>query len=265
MGADSKENRIEIAKRIKKARKDAGFTQAQVAKELGLTPQAISNYERGINNIPASLLFDLAELYGLKEFSFLDALPEPYQFGKALINPVQYSSLEYKFELNNRLSDALEFERRSIVQDEIKKINPDNVELFLAEILQYGTHPDEKETSITKRDLETVFIILDALTRMATIGKDFEDIPYSYDKTYMRIDKLITLLQAYNKIKLGEEFIHEDPFDPPLTNLNLSQFIKKYDPENPPQEDYITIKKGEDGKPIVVFHDTDSNHPENKG
>ena len=64
MGADSKENRIEIAKRIKKARKDAGFTQAQVAKELGLTPQAISNYERGINNIPASLLFDLAELYG---------------------------------------------------------------------------------------------------------------------------------------------------------------------------------------------------------
>ena len=42
MGADSKENRIELAKRIKKARKDAGFTQAQVAKELGLTPQAIS-------------------------------------------------------------------------------------------------------------------------------------------------------------------------------------------------------------------------------
>lgn len=165
MGADSKENRIEIAKRIKKARKDAGLTQAEVAKKLGLTPQAISNYERGINNIPAALLFDLAQMYGLKEFSFLDNLPEPFQFGKSLIDPFQYSYLEYEWELNNKLSDSLEFERRGIVQDEIKKINPNNIELFLAEQLRYGTHPNEENTSISKNDLETVYTILDALLR----------------------------------------------------------------------------------------------------
>nr|WP_326215441.1 helix-turn-helix domain-containing protein [uncultured Oscillibacter sp.] len=262
MGADSKENRIEIAKRIKKARKDAGLTQAEVAKKLGLTPQAISNYERGINNIPAALLFDLAQMYGLKEFSFLDNLPEPFQFGKSLIDPFQYSYLEYEWELNNKLSDSLEFERRGIVQDEIKKINPNNIELFLAEQLRYGTHPNEENTSISKNDLETVYTILDALLRATRIG---EPLPYSYGNTYMRIQKLIALLQAYEKIKCGYKFIHEEHFDPPRTNMNLSQYIKKHDPENPPQEDYITIEKAKDGKPIVVFHDTDTNHPENIG
>lgn len=251
MGADSKANRIEIATRIKKARKDAGLTQAAVAKELGLTPQAISNYERGINNIPAALLFDLAKLYDLKEFSFLDSLPEPYQFGKALINPIQYSCLEFEFELNNRLSDAFEFERRSIVQAEIKKINPNNVELFLAEMLQYGTHPDVEATSITEKDLETVYTITDALLQIET-----EDVQlkHSYHDTYMRIEKLISLLQAYNKIKLGHEFVREEPFDPPQTDINLSNIMKRHDPDNPPQEDYITVEKAQDGKPIIIFH-----------
>ena len=35
---------------IKRARTVAGLTQAELAKRLGVTPQAISQYERGIKN-----------------------------------------------------------------------------------------------------------------------------------------------------------------------------------------------------------------------
>lgn len=35
---------------IKKARIEAGLTQAELAKKLGITPQVISQYERGVKN-----------------------------------------------------------------------------------------------------------------------------------------------------------------------------------------------------------------------
>lgn len=54
-----------IAEIIKKARKDAGLTQKQVADKLGITYQAISNYERGKNRIEISVLTELCSIYGL--------------------------------------------------------------------------------------------------------------------------------------------------------------------------------------------------------
>ncbi len=65
MPVNSDKNEVTIAERIKKARKDAGLTQLDVAKAIGITPQAISNYERGINKVPNGTLVDLAELYNV--------------------------------------------------------------------------------------------------------------------------------------------------------------------------------------------------------
>lgn len=53
-----------IAERIREARNKAGFTQKEVADRLGMTYQAISNYERGINRIEVSILSALCNLYG---------------------------------------------------------------------------------------------------------------------------------------------------------------------------------------------------------
>lgn len=249
MGTEA--NRMEIANRIKKARKEAGLTQVTVAQKLGLTPQAISNYERGINNIPASLLMDLASLYGLKEFSFLDALPEPYQLGKSLVNDLQYSDLEYKVKINNLLSDAHEFERRSIIQEEIEKIKPNDVELFLAEKLKYGSRPDKEISECQQEEIDLVCTLLDALLYIA-----MHENTRNYRIAYTRIEKLVTLLQEYDKIKRGCVFAREEPFDPPRSGLNLSSWIKKHDPDNLPDEDFITVEKSEDGKPILILHET---------
>ena len=56
----------EIGRRLKKARIDAGLKQADVAKILGITYQAISNYERGVNRVDTDTLQRLCSVYNIK-------------------------------------------------------------------------------------------------------------------------------------------------------------------------------------------------------
>lgn len=63
MPLDNKENRALVAERVKSARVFAKLKQSDVAEKLGLTPQAISNYERGVNCIPNSVIQQMAVLY----------------------------------------------------------------------------------------------------------------------------------------------------------------------------------------------------------
>lgn len=52
-----------IAANVKRARVAANMTQAEAAEKLGVTAQAISNFERGINGIENSLLLQMCEIY----------------------------------------------------------------------------------------------------------------------------------------------------------------------------------------------------------
>lgn len=52
-----------IASRVRYARTCAGLTQTDASAALGVTPQAISNYERGLTGIPVETLCKMAELY----------------------------------------------------------------------------------------------------------------------------------------------------------------------------------------------------------
>ena len=64
-------NRDIVASRVKYARGCAKLTQAEVAKELGVTPQQVSNYERGLTGIPNNVLGKMADLYGTSVSFFL--------------------------------------------------------------------------------------------------------------------------------------------------------------------------------------------------
>lgn len=48
---------------LKKSRESAGYSQKQVAKEIGITDSRLSRIERGINFCPATELRKLADLY----------------------------------------------------------------------------------------------------------------------------------------------------------------------------------------------------------
>lgn len=60
-----------IAQTMKNARIYAGLTQAQVADKLGITYQAVSNYERGVNSIETDILAKMCKMYHIDSTSAL--------------------------------------------------------------------------------------------------------------------------------------------------------------------------------------------------
>lgn len=61
--SQTEENRAIIASRLREARKMAGLSQAQVARELGLHRPSISEAEAGNRKVSAGELAKLAKLY----------------------------------------------------------------------------------------------------------------------------------------------------------------------------------------------------------
>lgn len=58
-----------IASNIRRARLNANMTQAEAAEKLGVTAQAISNFERGVNGIETSVLLRMCEIYNVSPYS----------------------------------------------------------------------------------------------------------------------------------------------------------------------------------------------------
>jgi transcriptional regulator with XRE-family HTH domain len=52
-----------IASNIRRARIASNMTQAEAAERLGITAQAVSNFERGVNGIESSILLRMCEIY----------------------------------------------------------------------------------------------------------------------------------------------------------------------------------------------------------
>lgn len=56
---------MEIGKQIKSLRQRRGFTQEQMAQEFGVTPQAVSKWERGVATPDIALLPDISAYFGV--------------------------------------------------------------------------------------------------------------------------------------------------------------------------------------------------------
>ena len=55
-----------LGQKLKKYRKDNGYTQEQLGAKLGITKSAIVNYETGIRKIPFDVLTTLCDLYKVR-------------------------------------------------------------------------------------------------------------------------------------------------------------------------------------------------------
>lgn len=65
--------------RLKQRREDLGFSQERLAELLGLSFQQVQKYERGLNRVGASRLFQLCGLLGVTPSFFFDGLsPQPF-------------------------------------------------------------------------------------------------------------------------------------------------------------------------------------------
>src|SRR5262249_52726692 len=66
---------LHVGSRVRLQRMLLGMSQEKLGERLGLTFQQIQKYEKGINRIGASRLFDLAQVLGVNVQFFYDEAP----------------------------------------------------------------------------------------------------------------------------------------------------------------------------------------------
>jgi transcriptional regulator with XRE-family HTH domain len=66
---------IHVGSRVRFRRMLLGMSQEKLGEKLGLTFQQVQKYEKGINRIGASRLFDLAQVLGVSVQFFYDEAP----------------------------------------------------------------------------------------------------------------------------------------------------------------------------------------------
>ncbi|MGH7120415.1 MAG: helix-turn-helix domain-containing protein, partial [Acetobacteraceae bacterium] len=66
-----------VGSRIRLRRTLLGLSQERLGDAIGLTFQQVQKYERGINRVGASRLFDLARVLDVPISFFFDDMPEP--------------------------------------------------------------------------------------------------------------------------------------------------------------------------------------------
>ena len=117
---------IHVGSRVRFRRMLLGMSQEKLGQKLGLTFQQVQKYEKGINRIGASRLFDLAQVLGVTVQFFYEEAPAgepPAEEAEALVERSdEHSIVEFLrsrdgLELNKafvRISDAKA--RRAIVE-----------------------------------------------------------------------------------------------------------------------------------------------------
>ena len=67
-----------VGRRIKQRREDMKMSQERLADMMGISFQQVQKYERGLNRVGASRLFQLCGIMGVESTFFFDGLaPEP--------------------------------------------------------------------------------------------------------------------------------------------------------------------------------------------
>lgn len=65
-----------VGERVRMARKIRGLSQTALGDALGLTFQQIQKYEKGINRVSASRLFEMSEALGVEISYFFEGQPD---------------------------------------------------------------------------------------------------------------------------------------------------------------------------------------------
>jgi transcriptional regulator with XRE-family HTH domain len=121
---------IHVGSRVRFRRMLLGMSQEKLGEKLGLTFQQVQKYEKGINRIGASRLFDLSQVLGVSVQFFYDEAPvaDVPAFGADEFGEKPAESVIVEF-LNSR--DGLEL-NRAFVRISDPKVRRSIVELVRA-------------------------------------------------------------------------------------------------------------------------------------
>lgn len=176
-------NHTKVGIFIREIRKEKGFTQKELAEQLGITDKAVSKWERGINCPDISLLEDLANLLDITVLELIK--------GKRLTKETKIN--------NKDIIDTMKYSRKNIIQ-EIKRTYKFCacfiVSIILLLILITNLKSILFEYSMidmTKQDYYTLTILSNINSSNQTSYNNFKkELHDLIENTNQKIDKILT-------------------------------------------------------------------------
>lgn len=94
---------IHVGRRLRQKRTFLGLSQEAVGKQIGVTFQQIQKYERGINRMGASRLYDFAKALGVQVSYFFEGFGDYVQEGGSALAAGEPAAPAFEHEnINNR-------------------------------------------------------------------------------------------------------------------------------------------------------------------
>ncbi|MDR2007985.1 MAG: helix-turn-helix domain-containing protein [Alphaproteobacteria bacterium] len=109
---------------LKKRRKELGMSQKVLAESLGVTFQQVQKYEKGLNRIGASRLFDLCKILRVKPSYFFKTLNFAYDVNDSENNLVLAEGNSISPELSSliKMFESVDETKKKLILDLLKSM-----------------------------------------------------------------------------------------------------------------------------------------------
>lgn len=115
-----------LGQRIKKLRQDAGMTQEELAKMLGVTKAAVQKYENGsIDNPRREIIQKLCVIFNMPSYVFIyDEFPDVKEYNEVLLMRAYEVYGHATFQISNRFAQLNETGKQKVIEyaEDILKI-----------------------------------------------------------------------------------------------------------------------------------------------
>jgi transcriptional regulator with XRE-family HTH domain len=152
---------IDVGKRLEKARKEKGLTQAELSNETGIPRSSIANYETGKYGIPSDIAEKLCKFLGIKEsFLLFGEVGEPNTQESTSINFTD--DIIFSFKPNEAKKLFLDYNERLKEKDEEVKYTYAEVKKVFAKNMALN----DELRKVYLQDREDKQRIIDLLTEV---------------------------------------------------------------------------------------------------
>ena len=107
---------VYVGQRIKLRRQILKLSQQQLAKKMGLTFQQIQKYEKGLNRVGASRLFDISRVLGVSMDFFFEDMPVSVEYQSPMMLTAETQLNSIQLHENQEVMDTDPMKRKETLE-----------------------------------------------------------------------------------------------------------------------------------------------------
>ncbi len=128
---------VYVGQRIKLRRQILKLSQQQLAKKMGLTFQQIQKYEKGLNRVGASRLFDISRVLGVSMDFFFEDMPVSVEYQSPMMLTAETQLNSIQLHENQEVMDTDPMKRKETLElvSAYYKINNRKIAKYLFDLI----------------------------------------------------------------------------------------------------------------------------------